>query len=470
MLLVLKSVQRNRKEVPSMRIVIVGCGKIGQSILKSLLRENHEIVAVDIDPDVISAISGNYDVMGICGAGTHFKTLSDAMVKNAELFIATTGSDELNMLSCFLAKRMGAKHTVARIRGQEYSEENIQFLKRQLELSMVINPEQLTAQTIFNILKFPSAVRSETFTRRRFEMAELSVKPGSALDGVSLSELRQRYSAAFLVCAVLRGEKAYIPGGSFVLEAGDKLGLLAAPEDMQKLLRGMGILQKSAKHVMILGGSRIAQYLAEDLIRGENSVKIIEKNEERCAELCGELPDNVLVICGDGSDKELLIEEGLDRADAFVSLTGIDEENLLVSYCALGRKVPKVIAKISQDSYSDVGGRLGIDCVVSPTHITADLLVQYARALENSLGSSVETLYSLMNGNVEALEFDVSDDFACAGVAIKELRLKSGVLLAGIIRGYKTIIPGGDDVILPRDRVIVIAAGQKLCDLSDVIA
>ena len=453
-----------------MKIVIVGCGKIGQSILKSLVQENHEIVAVDSDPDVISGITGNYDVMGVCAAGTHYKTLSDAMVQNAELFIATTGSDELNMLSCFLAKRMGAKHTVARIRGQEYSTENLKFIKQQLELSMVINPEQLTAQAIFNILKFPSAVKSETFTRRRFEMAELSVRTDSPLDGVSLSELRRRYSAAFLVCAVLRGGRAYIPGGSFVLEAGDKLGLLAAPEDMQKLLRGMGILQKSAKHVMILGGSRIAQYLAEELIRSENSVKIIEKNEARCEELCGTLPGNALVICGDGSDHGLLTEEGLDRADAFVALTGMDEENLLVSYYALGRRVPKVIAKISQDSYSDIGGQLGIDCVVSPKQITADLLVQYARALRNSLGSRIETLYSLMNGRVEALEFDVADDFACAGVPLKELRLKPDILLAGIIRGEKTIIPGGDDVILPHDRVIVIAAGQRLCDLSDVIA
>lgn len=453
-----------------MRIVIVGCGKIGQSILKSLVLENHEIVAVDTDPDVISSITGSYDVMGVCAAGTHWKTLSDAMVQNAELFIATTGSDELNMLSCFLAKRMGAKHTVARIRGQEYSNENLGFIKRQLELSMVINPERLTAQTIFNILKFPSAVKSETFARRRFEMAELSIKPDSPLDGVSLSELRSRYSATFLVCAVLRGGTAHIPGGSFVLRGGDKLGFLAAPEDMQKLLRGMGILQKSAKHVILLGGGRIAQYLAEELVRSENSVKIIEKDEERCTEMCGALPGSAVVICGNGADHGLLAEEGLDRADAFVALTGMDEENLLVSYYALGLKVPKVIAKISQDSYSDIGGQLGIDCVVSPKQIIADILVQYARALQNSLGSRVEALYSLMNGRVEALEFDVAEDFSCAGVEIKELRLKSGILLAGIIRGEKAIIPCGSDVILPRDRVIVIAAGQRLCDLSDVIA
>lgn len=452
-----------------MRIVIVGCGKIGQSILKSLVHENHEIVAVDIDPDVISNITGSYDVMGVCAAGTHWKTLSDAMVQNAELFIATTGSDELNMLSCFLAKRMGAKHTVARIRGQEYSNENLGFIKRQLELSMVINPERLTAQAIFNILKFPSAVKSETFARRRFEMAELSVKPASQLDGVSLSDLRSRYSATFLVCAVLRGGTAHIPGGSFVLRAGDKLGFLAAPEDMQKLLRGMGILQKSAKHVILLGGGRIAQYLAEELVHSENSVKIIEKDEERCTELCGALPGSAVVLCGDGADHGLLAEEGLDRADAFVALTGMDEENLLVSYYALGLKVPKVIAKISQDSYSDIGGQLGIDCVVSPKQIIADILVQYARALQNSLGSKVEALYSLMNGRVEALEFDVAEDFASAGVEVKDLRLKPNILLAGIIRGEKTIIPSGSDVILPHDRVVVIAAGQRLCDLSDVI-
>lgn len=452
-----------------MRIVIVGCGKIGQSILQSLISEGHEIVVVDNDREVIDNVTTSYDVMGICAAGTHFKTLSDADVGSAELFIAATGSDEINMLSCFLAKRMGAKHTVARIRGSEYSSENLGFIKKHLELSMVINPEQLTAKAIYNILKFPSAVRCESFTRSRFEMAEICLKPESSIDGATLASLRAKSGASFLVCAVLRGKTAHIPRGSFVLHAGDKLGLIAAPEDMQKLLSNMGILQKRAKHVMLLGASRIAQYLSDALIRSGNSVKIIEKDDKRCDDISAALGTGAVIIRGDGAQHELLDEEGLDGADAFVALTGMDEENLLISYYALDRGVPKVIAKLNQDAYHELSEQLGVECTVSPKHITADVLLQYARALQNSMGSRVETLYSLMNGTVEALEFVVSSDFGYTNIPVKDLKLKPDILLAGIIRGGKNIIPCGDDVILPDDRVIIIAAGRKLCDLSDVI-
>ena len=431
-----------------MKIIIVGCGKIGQSILQSLISEGHEIVVVDSNREVIDSVSTNYDVMGICAAGTHFKTLSDAGADSAELFIAATGSDEINMLSCFLAKRMGAKHTVARIRGSEYTSENIDFIKNQLELSMVINPERLTAKAIYNILKFPSAVKSESFTRSRFEMAEMSVKPGSALDGVELSALRAKSGASFLVCAVLRDKTAYIPRGSFVLRAGDK----------------------RTKHVMLLGASRIAEYLSDELIRSGNGVKIIEKDAKRCDDISAALGGSAVVIHGDGSQHELLDEEGLDGADAFVALTGMDEENLLLSYYALDRGVPKVIAKLNQDAYHELSEHLGVECTVSPKHITADVLLRYARALQNSMGSRVETLYSLMNGKVEALEFIVSPDFGYTGIPVKQLDLKPDILLAGIIRGGKNIIPCGDDVILPDDRVIIIAAGRKLYDLSDVIA
>lgn len=452
-----------------MRIVIVGCGKIGGSILNSLARENHDIVVVDNDPAVISNVSDAYDVMGICAGGTHYKTLAEANVQNAELFIATTGSDELNMLSCFLAKRMGAEHTVARIRSKEYSSDNIEFIKNQLELSMVINPELVTAQTIFNILKFPSAVMSETFTQRRFEMAELVVKPQSYLDGVKLAELRGKSAASFLIGAVLRDRKAYIPNGNFTIQGGDKIGILAAPDDMQKLLKSMGILQKSAKDVMILGGSKIAQYLAEILLRSGNRVTIIERDEKRCGELCAELSDDATIICGDGTQHSLLEEEGIDSADAFVALTGMDEENILVSFCAKNRNVPKVVAKVNQDGYGEISEQLGLECVVSPRRIIADIIVQYARALQNTIGSAVETLYSLMNGMVEALEFNVPSDFAHVRVPIKDLKLKPEILISGIIRGNRTIIPGGDDALRSGDRIIVIAAGQKLYDLSDIM-
>lgn len=452
-----------------MKIVIAGCGKIGRNILQNLVYENHEITAIDNNLEVIQSITDNYDVMGICASATHYKTLSDAAVGSAELFIATTDSDELNMLSCFLAKRMGAKHTVARIRGQEYSTENLDFLKNQLELSMIINPELLTAQAIHNIIKFPSAVKSETFTRDRFEMVEIVVRQDSVFDDTQLIDLRKKLRAEFLVCAVLREKKTYIPKGSFEIKQGDRIGIIATPDEMQKLLKNIGMLQKRSTDVMILGASKISLYLSALLTHNGNVVKIIEKDEARCKEICGILPRGASIICGDGTHHSLLTEEGLDHADAFIALTGMDEENILSAYFAESKEVPKVITKVNQDGHDDICEKLSLDCVVSPKRITADVVTQYARALQNSMGSKVETLYSLMNGTVEALEFDVSPDFKHSGIALRDLKLKDDILITGIIRGDKTIIPGGLDCIRPHDRVIVIAAGQKLYDLSDVM-
>ncbi len=452
-----------------MKIIICGCGKIGKSILNSLAHEGHDITVLDPEPSVISNVTDIYDVMGICESGTSCEALAQASVHSAGLFIAATGNDETNLLACFLAKRMGAEHTVARIGSKESSTDDIDFLKRELGISMAVNPELLTAQVIFNILKFPSAIKSETFTRRRFEMAELTVKADSVLNGAVLYNLRNKLNLPFLVCCVLRDGKANIPNGDFALQAGDKIGLLAAHDDMQKVLKHLGILQKRAKDVMILGGSRTSVYLAKELIRSGNSVTVIEKSESRCTEMCAALPQNVNIICGDGTHHELLSEEGLDRTDAFVSLTGMDEENILSSYYALDRKVPKIITKVNQDGFSDISEKLGLDCIASPRRITADIITQYARALHNSQGSKIETLYRLMNGAIEALEFTVSSDFKQLNIPLKQLNIKPGILLAGIIRGSKTIIPAGSDVILPGDNVIVIAANQKLCDFSEIL-
>ena len=452
-----------------MKIIIFGCGKIGKSILSSLSREEHDIAVIDTDETVIANIADAFDVMGICGSGTSCEALARAGVQSAELFIAATGSDEINMLSCFLAKRMGAAHTVARIVKPEYSGEEQEFLKRQLELSMVINPYLLTAQTIHNILKFPSAVRSETFTRRSFEMAELAVKSGSAFDGAVLSSLRSKLGIPFLICCVLRDKTVFIPKGDFTLMAGDKIGLLATPDDMHRVLKTVGILGKNAKNIMIMGGSRVAMYLADAIAKNGHSVKIVEKDPARCNELCAELPRSVNVVCGDGARHELLKEEGLMETDAFVSLTGVDEENILSSFYAFDCKVPRVITKANQEGFTAIGDKLGLDCIISPSRIAADVVTQYARALQNSLGSKIETLYSLMNGSAEALEFLVAPDFRQQNIPLKDLKFKNDTLLAGIIRGNKRLIPGGNDVILPNDRVIVIAANQKLYDLSDIM-
>ena len=293
-----------------MKIIIAGCGKIGGTILASLVSEGHDIVAIDSDSAVLTEITNIHDVMGVCGNGADSDILTEAGVAGAEMFVAATGSDEMNMLSCFLARRLGAKNTIARIRSPEYNDRSLAFVRRELELSMAINPELLAAHELFNILKFPSAVKIEKFSGRGFEMIELRLKPDSVLDGMSLRSLREKYGTRVLICCVQRGDSVYIPGGDFVLKSGDKIDITAPPADMLKFFRSIGEFQKQARNVMLLGGSRTAYYLADMLTSGGASVKIIERDEKTCSELCEALPKAV-IIHGDGAEQELLMEEGL---------------------------------------------------------------------------------------------------------------------------------------------------------------
>lgn len=451
-----------------MNIIVIGCGKIGTTIVASLSSEGHDVVAVDENDAVVAEISDIYDVMCVCGNGADYNTLSEAGVERADMVISVTGSDELNCLSCFIAKRMGAEHTVARIRNPEYNDKNIGFMKQQLDISLVINPEMLAAQELFNILKLPSAVNIEMFSRRNFEMVELRLKPDSPLDGCKLMDIRKKYNANFLVCVVQRANEVYIPDGNFVLKSGDRIGLTAAPTEVQKLLKKLGILQKQARNVMILGGSRTAIYLTKLLLKSGNTVKVIDNDHEKCISLSEDLPGAV-IIEGDGAEQELLFEEGIRSMDAFVALTGMDEENILISFFASSQNVPKVISKVNRGELASMAEKLGLDCIVSPRKIIADVMLSYARALENSLGSKVETLYKLMDGKVEALEFNVQPDFKYINIPLKDMRLKPNILISGILRRRKAIIPTGDDSFCPGDKVIVIAAGRPLNDLSDIM-
>lgn len=451
-----------------MNICIVGCGKVGTTIISSLVSEGHDVVVVDSNSEVVSEICNIYDVMGVCGNGVDSDVLLEAGVDKTELFVASTSSDEFNMLSCFIAKKLGAAHTVARIRNPEYNDKSLSFMKQHLDLSMSINPELLTAQELYNILRFPSAIKIETFSRRHFEMIELKLKEDSVLNGMSLIEMRNRFKLNFLVCIVKRGDSVYIPDGSFVLKGGDKIALTAERSELQKLFKSLGIFKKKTHDIMILGGSRISYYLAKMLISSGCNVKIIEKDKEVCEMLCELLPKAV-ILNGDGASQELLLEEGIQNQDAFVSLTGLDEENILMSYFAESQNVPTVISKVNRDELMPIAEKLSLDCIVSPKNIISDVVVRFARALENSLGSSVEALYKFMDGEVEALEFKVSSDFKYTNIPLKDLSFKKNILVAGIIRNRKPFIPSGNDVILTDDRVIIISAGRKLYDLSDII-
>lgn len=451
-----------------MKILIIGCGKVGASIIESLVEEGNDVVAIDHSPSVIEEIGNIYDVITVCGNGADTETLEEAGVSKADLVVAVTDSDELNMLACFVAERMGARHTIARIRKPEYNDQSLDFFRKQLKLTVSVNPEWMAANELFNILKLPAAVNIESFSRSNLEMVQIRLKPDSVLDGLNLIELRRQYKAKFLVCAVQRGEEVYIPDGNFVLKGGDKIGITASSSEVQKLLKMLRQDQKSAKSVMILGASNISYYLAKRLISSGSRVVVIDKDEKRCQAFAEQLPEAV-VICGDGAEQELLLEEGLESIDAFVALTGVDELNILISIFASSKKVPKVIAKVNRSELAAMAQNLGLDTIISPKKIVSNVLARYARALKNTVGSNVETLYKLMDSSVEALEFNVSQDFKGANIPLKELSLKKNILIAGIIRGRKAVIPTGADMITPGDRVVVIASDQQLLDLSDII-
>ena len=451
-----------------MKIIIVGCGKIGRTMVQSLTAEGHDLLVIDKNPTVLNETADMFDVMGICGNAVDCDTLTEAGVENTDILVATTDSDEMNMLTCFLAKKLGTKHTIARIRNPEYNDQSLGLLRQHLDLSISLNPELLVAEEVANILQVPSAVKIERFSRRNIEMVEIILPKNSALDGLNLIKTREKYRANYLICTVQRNNQVYIPDGHFELKAGDRIGLVAEHSETKKLLDMLGLLRKQAKSVMILGGGKPSYYLAKKLISLGVDVKIIEERLDRCEYLASELPDAV-IIHGDGARQELLLEEGVSSMDAFVSFTGMDEENIMLSIFASMQNVPKVVAKINREELLSMAEKLGVETIVSPSPLTTNIIVRYARALENSQGSSVETLYKLMDDKVEALEFIVKHDLDFLQVPFKDLSLKPNILIAGIIRDRKTIIPSGEDMLLAGDKVVVLAANQRINNLSDII-
>ena len=451
-----------------MKVIISGCGKIGTAILKSLIKEKHDIVVIDVNPQVVSDVSNRFDVLTICGNGANTQVLEEAGARSCDLFISMTSSDEYNMLSCFVAKKLGALHTVARIRNSEYNNHGFEFMKNELGISVSVNPELLTAQNLYNILNLPSATNVETFSANEMEMIEVIVKENSKVLDTPLYELRKKIPYKFLVCLVERDGKTYIPNGSFTINAGDKIGVFASKSDAPEILKHFGFDKKRIKSIMIVGASKIAFYLSKLLLSAKNTVKIIDLNEEKCLQFSENL-EKVTMINGNGMSQELLIEEGILNTDAFIALTGKDEENVLMSIFAKNKNVPKTITKINREEILSLSEELGLDTALSPKYLVADLIVSYARALESSKNSKIETLYSLFGGTAEASEFKILHSFKHTNVPLKDLKINSQTLVAGIIRNRETIIPCGEDVFRIGDKVIIITAGQTVYDLSDVI-
>ena len=451
-----------------MRIFIVGCGKIGQTLAQQLVAESHDVTIIDTDERVLANINNTLDVICYAGNGASYLTLRDAGAQDADLVIAVTESDEVNMLCCLTAHKLGARHTVARVRNPGYFEQ-LYFLKEELGLSMVINPELAAAQEIARILRFPSAAKVELFAKGRAELVSFRLPENSPLIGVPLSKLPQKTGLRVLFCAVERDDDIFIPDGAFSLRAGDRAYITGATDEMAGAFRRMHMLTGRVRDVIIGGGGRITYYLAGILNKAGMQVKIIERSSARAQELVSLLP-KCTILHGDVSNHELLLEEGLSGSDAFVALTGLDEGNILAAMYAGASGARKVIAKVNNPNLVQLirDGRL--ESIVSPRDITANRIVAYVRAVNASKESSnVESLFRIVGGKVEVLEFHAAEDGAFLHVPLRDLALNPGILVACLVRDGKTIIPGGLDCIEPRDGVLVVTKDHHLTALSDIL-
>lgn len=449
-----------------MKIIIAGAGRVGSTLARNLEREGHDITLIDRDAETIERCSGELDVICVLGSATNPDTLRESGAESADVLMAVTESDEMNMICALAARRLGAKHIVARIRDPEYLSQR-EFLREAVGLSVIVNPEYECAKEIARILRFPGAVRVETFTKGSAEIIEYRVPEGSVLDALSLREVGRRFGAKVLVCVVERGEEAAIPHGDFVLRAGDRLSLMGRAGELRRFFASVGQKGKRIKSVIIMGGSRTSVYLADLLEESGMSVTVLERSRERCNELCDLIPQ-ARIICGDATHDEVLLEEGIRGADAFVALTGDDGDNIVTAMYARRCGVGKTVVKVDMRHFS---GMLddGSDIMITPKEIVAQQITSFVRGIENSAAwGSIETLHRLAGGKIEALEFKVGDGASCLGVPLRDLKLRSGVLISAVTRGDETLIPNGATVIESGDHAVVVAAAGLLKDINDM--
>ena len=453
-----------------MRIVVVGAGKVGRVLTEQLAAEKHDIVVIDQDTDLIESLVNIYDVRGVVGNGGCYDVQKDAFEDGADLLIATTSSDETNILACLVAKKLGTPHTIARIRNPEY-EKQLHFMREELGLSMVVNPEKATAREIARVLRFPSAIKREQFCRQRFELVEYRVNEGNPLEGLQLSDLYRNIRVKILICAVARGQQTIIPTGATVLQKGDKIYLTASARELESFFRKLNIFKVRANNIMIVGASRIAYYLVKELQDIQKRMTVIDSNAARCQAMSEKFP-GVLVIHGDGADSELLSEERISEMDAFVPLTGLDETNIILAMYASQFPNCKVVAKINRPSFADLANQKGlVDSVVSTAAVTSETIARYVRAMQNSFDSdNIKTLHRLVGGRVEALEFNVGPGLPFIGVPLKDLNLREGLLVAGIVRqNGAPVIPSGADALQEGDDVVIVTTDTTLHALRDIV-
>lgn len=450
-----------------LRIIIVGCGKVGTTLIEQLVKEGHDITIIDKNPQAVQTMTDLYDIMGLVGNGASYSVQMEAGIEDTDLIIAVTDSDELNLLCCTVARRVGHCSAIARVRTPDYSRE-VGYLREKLGLAMIINPELEAAKEVARILYLPTALEVNTFAHGQAELIKLIVPENNILDGIAISELSKTIPLNFLICAIERNGEVHIPSGNFVLLKGDLVSFVASRKDTREFLEKIGFKTNRVKNTMIIGGGKAAYYLAKQLINMGISVKIIEKDKERCEELSISLP-KAIIINGDGTDEELLNEEGLQYTESFVPLTGIDEENILLTLHAKSISKAKVITKINRITFKDVISKLDLGSVVYPRYITSEAIIAYVRAKKNSMNSNIETLYHMFDSRVEAIEFLVDKTSPITDTPIMDLSLKDNLLISFINRNGSIIIPSGNDCIKTGDTVMIVTTHSGFNDIQDIL-
>jgi trk system potassium uptake protein TrkA len=451
-----------------MKIIIVGGGKVGYTLAEHLSTENHDITLVDNDPVALAKADDNLDILCIKGNGASLEILKEAGAQDADLLIAVTDGDELNMICCVIGKKLGAKHTIARIRNTDYSDEH-NMLKQELELDMVINPEMNAAAEIARMLEYPSAANVESFASNMVEMVEFRVRETDTVANVKIKDLAGKLPTKVLFSAVKKNDsEVVIPNGDFTFNVNDRVYVIGERGDISKFFKFLGRNSHKTKNITIIGGSRTAIYLSWILNEIGMNVKIIEIDKERCV-ILSEMLSNSLIICGDGTDQEVLDNENIQSADAFVALTDMDEENLISSLYAHQCGVQNVILKINRLNYIPIVKKMGLDSIISPKYSTANNILRYVRALDDSKGSAVEKLYKIFDDEAEVAEFTANSTTNILGIKLKDLKLKNDILIAAIVRGKKIIIPYGGDSINDGDKIIIVTRKKVIIDLNDIL-
>ena len=450
-----------------MDIIIVGCGKVGSTLAAKLNAEGNNVTIIDQDGDKVKALANKLDIMGVIGNGASRSVQKDAGVDKTDLLIAVTGNDELNLLSCLVAKKSSNCRTIARLKDPEYNMD-APYFKNELGLAMVINPELAAAKEIARVLNFPSAIKIETFAKGRVELLKFKLPSGSLLAGMSVKDVATKLRSSITFCTIERGDDVYIANGNFVFEEKDIISIIAAPQKAKAFFKKINYQIQPIKDALIVGGGPITYYLCNLLEGSGISCTVVEKNSARCDELATEF-EKVTIINADPSDEDVLREEGIAHTDAFVALTGLDEENILLSLFAKKSGSRKIITKINRIDFDDIVTHLDLDTMVYPKNITADTIVSYVRAMNNRRGSNIETVYNLIKGRVEAVEFTIGNGSAVVGKPLMELALKPGVLIATIQRGRTLIAPRGQDVIEPGDSVVVITKDMAITNIKDIL-